>query len=64
MRCPVLFTVQWDDELVARESAFRLFGLLGATEKQMQVYPGPHWGTPQHAVEAGMRFLVEQLTAP
>lgn len=63
VRCAVLFLVQWDDEIVDRESAFRLFDLLGAADKELRAYPGRHADTPQHATEAGMHFLVEHLTA-
>jgi cephalosporin-C deacetylase-like acetyl esterase len=62
VRCPVLFIVQWDDELVARDGAFELFGLLGSPDKRMHVHPGSHHEVPLHSGETTTRFLAEQLT--
>ena len=40
--CPVLYHVQWDDERFERESAFGLYGLIGAADKRLQSIPGLH----------------------
>jgi hypothetical protein len=37
---PVQFLVQWDDELVARETALALFDALGSAEKTLHANPG------------------------
>ena len=61
--CPVLFLMQWDDELFDRPSVFALFDALGAIDKRLLAYPGRHGETPESAREASTRFLIEALTA-
>jgi len=71
VHCPVLFGVGWDDEIVDRNSAFELFGLLGSQRKEMRVYPGGHGYTPpawfeggMRPVDEGLRWLADLLRAP
>ena len=64
MRCPVLFLVQWDDELVPPESALALFSAIGSEDKQLHANPGPHQGVPGREFDAAERFLAEHLSAP
>lgn len=65
VRCPVLFLVQWDDEMFPRDDALALFDALGATDKRMHVHPGTHGALPSEAFEASIDFLVARLrTAP
>jgi dienelactone hydrolase len=59
--CPVLFLVNWDDQLVPRDSAFDLFDLLGNTDKRLAAYPGDHAQLPDEALAAAVAFLVERL---
>jgi dienelactone hydrolase len=59
--CPVLFLVQWDDDLVPRESALELFGALGATDKRLHAHPGIHTAVPREEFDAGEAFLAEHL---
>ncbi|HUO48338.1 MAG TPA: hypothetical protein VMU09_05850, partial [Acidimicrobiales bacterium] len=42
VRVPVLFLVQWDDELFARERAFELFDDLGTADKRLHAGTGKH----------------------
>ena len=58
---PLLFLVQWDDELFPREGAFSLFDLLGSREKRLYAHPGKHHETPQHARATTAAFLADQL---
>ena len=37
---PVLFHVQWDDELFPRDGQFELFDLIGTHDKQLIAFPG------------------------
>ena len=39
---PVLYHVQWDDEIFPRDGQFELFGMLAATDKRLVARPGPH----------------------
>ena len=47
---PLEFLVQWDDELVPRQSALDLFDALASTEKSLHANPGPHGGVPRFEV--------------
>ncbi|HTZ09859.1 MAG TPA: hypothetical protein VMB72_12345 [Acidimicrobiales bacterium] len=64
VRCPVLFLVQWDDELFPRDRALELFGLLGSTDKRLHAHPGKHAEVPAEEFEASARFLAAALTLP
>jgi fermentation-respiration switch protein FrsA (DUF1100 family) len=61
--CPILFHVGWDDDEVERESALELFGLFGATDKEMRVRPGGHGEVAPGTTEAGMQWLADRLQA-
>jgi dienelactone hydrolase len=63
VRVPVLFHVQWDDELFGRASQFELFDRLGSPDKQLIAFPGGHGTTSEAAIAAWCDFLVRQLTA-
>jgi dienelactone hydrolase len=60
---PVLFLVQWDDELVKRTDALALFDTLGSQEKTMHVNPGPHIAVPAEEIAASERFFAKYLGA-
>lgn len=64
LACPVLFIVNWDDELVPRAGAFELFDLIGSTDKRLLAYPGDHGQLPEEAVAASEAFLARYLEAP
>ena len=59
--CPVLFLVQWDDELVERGSALELFGALGAKDKRLHSHPGVHTAVPPEEFDASEAFLARHL---
>ncbi len=42
VRAPVLFHVQWDDEVFPRDGQLDLFTALGSEDKQLTAYSGPH----------------------
>jgi dienelactone hydrolase len=42
---PVLYHVQWDDEIFPREGQFELFGELASEDKRLLARSGPHAGT-------------------
>jgi dienelactone hydrolase len=60
---PVLFLVQWDDELVDRQAAFRLFGQIASTDKTMHVNPGLHAAVPAYEIQASEDFFEKHLGA-
>ncbi len=60
--CPLLFLVQWDDEIFPRERAFSLFEALASTDKRMHVSPGMHAEVPAEEFEASGRLLASHLT--
>lgn len=61
IHCPVLFLVQWDDELVPRDSALTLFDALATKDKTMHVNPGIHVAVPAEEVAASERFFEKHL---
>jgi dienelactone hydrolase len=58
---PVLFLVQWDDELVPRASAFELFDLIGSTDKSLHANPGVHVAVPRAERLAAEAFFAQHL---
>ncbi|HTT86115.1 MAG TPA: dienelactone hydrolase family protein [Acidimicrobiales bacterium] len=61
--CPVLFLVQWDDELFARDVVLRLFDALGTTDKRLHAQPGRHGEVPREEFSASEAFLAQHLSA-
>lgn len=59
--CPVLFIVQWSDELFPRQSCFELFEALGTADKTLHANPGGHGAVPSHEFSASARFLARRL---
>jgi len=62
VRCPLLFVVQWHDEIFPRELAFALFEAFGSTDKRMHVSPGMHGEVPAEEFRASAHILAEQLS--
>jgi dienelactone hydrolase len=60
---PVLFQLQWDDEIVPRESGLGLFGAIGSAEKTLHANPGRHGDTPEFEFEDAKRFFARHLRA-
>lgn len=58
---PVLFHVQWDDEVFPRDGQFELFALLGSPDKQLAAFPGTHTDTKDSAVELWRDFICRHL---
>lgn len=61
VRCPVLFLVQWDDELFPRDRAFELFGAIASSDKRLHAHPGLHQEVPAEAFGASEQFLARTL---
>ncbi len=58
---PVEFLLQWDDELVPRDSALALFGALASQEKTLHANPGRHIDVPAFEVASSERFFLRHL---
>jgi dienelactone hydrolase len=59
--CPVLFLVQWDDQLFPTETAFALFDSIGSEDKRLHAAPGPHGAVPEEELAASEAFLARYL---
>jgi dienelactone hydrolase len=64
VRCPVLFLMQWHDELFPRDKVSDLFDALGSADKRLHAHPGRHGEVPAEEFEASERFLELHLGAP
>jgi hypothetical protein len=58
---PLLFLLQWDDELFPRADGLMLFDLLGSSAKTMHANPGGHLGLPRTEVEGMITFFRRHL---
>ena len=59
--CPVLFLVQWNDELFDRARAFDLFDAIGTADKRLHANPGSHIEVPVEEFLATAQFLERHL---
>ena len=60
---PVEFVLQWDDELVPRDSGLSLFDAIGSAEKTLHANPGRHMDVPMFEVDSSELFFARHLTA-
>jgi pimeloyl-ACP methyl ester carboxylesterase len=58
---PVLFVLQWDDQLMTRQAGLDLFDALGSEQKAMHVFPGGHVDTPLYERDAYDAFFQRHL---
>jgi dienelactone hydrolase len=63
VRCPVLFQQKWNDQLFTREGQFDLYDRLGAEEKWLKIYPGPHAPVAGEQLRDVEDFLARRLRA-
>ena len=61
IKVPLLFHMQWDDELFSRESQCELFDLIGSEDKRLISYPGPHGRSTPESVDTWFRFVEGRL---
>ena len=61
---PVLFHLQWDDEVFPREGQLALFDLLGSAEKELIGYAGPHAETSPPPSPCGASSSLADWRAP
>lgn len=60
--CPVLFLLQWDDEVMRREDVLALFAEIGTSDKRLHANPGAHAAVPPDEFEATEQFLADHLS--
>ena len=60
--CPIWFTQQWDDQFFDRVGTAALFDAIGATDKRLVAYPGPHLELSGERLDDAITFLVKRLT--
>jgi len=58
---PVEFLLQWDDELVPRDSGLALFDAFASREKTLHANPGRHAGVPAFELDSSQRFFTRHL---
>jgi pimeloyl-ACP methyl ester carboxylesterase len=58
---PVEFLLQWDDELVPRDSGLAVFDAFASREKTLHANPGGHIAVPAFEVESSVRFFERHL---
>jgi dienelactone hydrolase len=58
---PVLFLLQWDDDLVPRAAGLALFDALASAEKTLHANPGRHGEVPGFELDDSLRFLARHL---
>ena len=61
LRCPVLFLLQWDDELMRRADVLALFDEIGTADKTLHAHPGGHVDVPVEELDASEWFLAAHL---
>lgn len=58
---PVQFLLQWDDELVPRDSALALYDAFSSREKTLHANPGRHADVPGFEVDSSEHFFARHL---
>lgn len=59
---PVQFLLQWDDELVERQSGLALFDAFASTEKTLHANSGTHLQVPRFEIDSAARFFARHLS--
>lgn len=59
--CPLMFLVQWDDELFPAADAIALWERIASADKRLLAHPGRHGALPAEAFDASARFLAHRL---
>ena len=59
---PVQFLLQWDDEMIPRDSGLALFGALASGEKTLHANAGRHLAVPRFEMESSEHFFLRHLT--
>lgn len=57
---PIQFIMQWDDEIIAKESALQLYAAVGSEDKTLHANPGKHGEVPLHEHTSALDFFDRQ----
>jgi cephalosporin-C deacetylase-like acetyl esterase len=60
---PIEFTLQWDDEHIARVSGLALFNAFASREKTLHANSGRHKELPRFEADSAVRFFARHLVA-
>ena len=58
---PVMYHVQWNDEIFPRAGQFALFDSLASSDKRLVAVPGPHAGSTDAVLTTWCQFLTDKL---
>ncbi len=58
---PILFVLQWDDQLMTRAAGLDLFDAIASSDKALHVFPGGHVDTPLYERDAYDAFFARHL---
>ncbi|UQS27197.1 alpha/beta fold hydrolase [Amycolatopsis thermalba] len=61
VRIPIEFLLQWNDELIPRETGLTLFEAFASEEKSLHANPGRHADVPHFELESAGRFFSRHL---
>lgn len=61
LTCPVLFLLQWHDELFPRQGVLDLFDAVGSRDKRLHANPGRHVQVPPEEFDAAEAILARHL---
>ena len=59
--CPVLYLLQWDDQLFAHDKVIDLYDRVGAVDKRLHAHPGEHSAVPPEEIGFSVDFLARYL---
>lgn len=62
--CPVLYTMNLEDNFMSRDACLALFDLLPTQDKFVLAYPGDHGENLEPATREWARFFADRLAAP
>ena len=61
LQVPILFLLQWDDELINRDSGLALFDAISSPDKSLHINPGGHVQVPVFENDSAESFFVRHL---
>jgi len=62
VQCAVWFTQQWNDEFFDREGTSALFDAIGASDKRLVAYPGPHRELEGERLRDAVAFVTKRVS--
>jgi hypothetical protein len=59
--CPVLYLLQWDDQLFPRGKVIEMYEAIGSVDKRLHAHPGEHSAVPPEEIGFSVEFLARYL---